>query len=197
MKLAATLLSLFVIPASEAGEMAPPALDGAVEELRQAVGRWNVTTTRFQDNGAVAGVASGICQFDWVVPDRVLAGRSSIPDWKQSAALLFYLNERKSTIEMASVDADGQLTVMAGAAGADTRATASVKLADGRRMLQRYTRYAVGPDRFESRLETSYDGGRTWKPDLHQLYVRAPEERSDTGARLRYRKRPQPYVPLT
>lgn len=197
MKFAAAILSFFVLPLAEAAEMAPPALASAVQQLRQAVGQWEVTTTRYGANGIVAGIACGTWQFDWVVPDRVLAGRSSIPDWKQSAGILLYLNERRSTIEMASVGADGQLQVMAGPAGGDSRTTAAIALADGRRMLQRYTRYKVTTDRFESRIETSYDGGLNWKPGQHQLFVRAPAKREDSGARLRYRPRPQPYVPLT
>lgn len=89
MKLAAAVLSFLVIPISDAGEMAPRALASAVQQLRQAAGRWNVTTTRYAANGAVAAVATGTWSFDWVVPDRVLTGRAVIPDWNQSAGMLF------------------------------------------------------------------------------------------------------------
>jgi hypothetical protein len=197
MKRAAAILSFFVMPFAVAGELAPPAIQTAVQQLRQAAGRWTVTTTQYDSSGSVKAVASGTWQFDWVVPDRVLAGRASIPDWKQSTGILLYLNERRSTVEMATVGADGQLQVLAGAAGTDTRTSAAVALPDGRRMVKRYTRYRVEADRFESCLETSYDGGRSWQPGLHHLFVRAPEERPDSGAKLRYRKRSRPYVPLT
>ena len=197
MKFAAAILSLFVLPFAEAAEMAPPALASAVQQLRQAAGRWNVTTTRYADNGAVAAVATGTWSFDWVVPDRVLSGKAVIPDWNQSAGMLFYLNERLITLEMAQVGADGQLLVMSGPAGAETRTTTSIALPDGRRMLQRHTRFGVTADRFESRMETSYDGGASWKPGYHQLFVRAPAPRPDSGTRLQHRTRLQPYVPLT
>ncbi len=59
MKLAATVLSFFVLPLAEAGQMPPPALECAVKQLRQAVGDWKVTTTQYGDDGAVARVASG------------------------------------------------------------------------------------------------------------------------------------------
>ncbi len=197
MKLAAAILSFLILPLAEAGEMAPPALASAVQQLRQAAGQWNVTTTRYGADGAVTGVATGTWSFDWVVPDRVLSGRAVIPDWNQSAGMLFYLNERMFTLEMAQVDADGQLLVMSGAAGTETRSTASVALADGRRMLQRQTRRGVTADRFESKVEVSYDGGTSWRPGYHQVFVRAPAVRRDSGARLQHRTRPQPYVPLT
>lgn len=197
MKLAAAVLAFFCLTTAEAGEMAPPALASAVQQLRQAAGRWNVTTTRYAENGAVAAVATGTWSFDWVVPDRVLTGRAVIPDWNQSAGMLFYLNERMYTLEMAQVGADGQLIVMTGPAGAETRTTDAIALPDGRHVVQRHTRYGVTADRFEAKLETSYDGGQSWKPGYHQLFVRAPASRPDSGTRMQHRTRPQPYVPLT
>jgi hypothetical protein len=197
MKLATAVLSFLVIPIAHAGGYVPSSLDSAVKQLRQVAGRWNVTTTRFADNGAVAAVATGTWSFDWVVPDRVLSGRLAIPDWNQSAGMLFYLNERHFTLEMAQVGSDGQLLVMSGPVGAESRTTAPVALPDGRRMLQRHTRYGVTADRFESRVETSYDGGASWKPGFHQLFVRAPAKPAGSGARMHHRTRPQPYVPLT
>ncbi len=197
MKFATVILSFFVLPLAEGAEMAPPSLASAVQQLRQAAGHWNVTTTRYGENGAVAGVASGTWHFDWVVPDRVLSGRAVIPDWKQTAGMLFYVNERLSTLEMASVDSDGQLLVLSGPAGAEIRTSSAIALPDGRRMLQRHTRYGFKSDRFESRMEKSYDGGTSWKLGHHQLFVRAPVNRAESGDRMRHRTRPQPYVPLT
>jgi hypothetical protein len=197
MKRALIALSFLLLPAAAANALNTPTLDAAVGQLRQAAGRWNVTTTRYADNGAVAAVATGTWSFDWVVPDRVLSGRSAIPDWNQSAGMLFYLNERIFTLEMAQVGADGQLVVMTGAAGTETRTTAPVVLADGRRKLQRPTRYGLSADRFEARMETSYDGGQSWKLGYHQLFVRAPAKAPDSGTRMQHRTRPQPYVPLT
>jgi len=197
MRLPAFLLSFLVLPAAGAAELAPPALATAVQQLRQAAGRWNVTTTRYADNGAVAAVATGTWSFDWVVPDRVLTGRAVIPDWNQSAGMLFYLNQRMYTLEMAQVGADGQLLVMTGAAGTETRTTEEIPLPDGRHMMQRHTRFKVTPNRFEAKLETSYDGGQSWKPGMHQLFVRQPAGRPDSATGMQHRTRPQPYVPLT
>jgi hypothetical protein len=196
MKRALIALSFLLLPVA-AQALDTPRLDAAVEQLRQAAGRWNVTTTRYADNGAVAAVATGTWSFDWVVPDRVLSGRSTIPDWNQSAGMLFYLNERVFTLEMAQVGADGQLVVMKGRVGTETRTTAPVALPDGRKVVQRHTRYGIGRDRFEAKMETSYDGGQSWKLGYHQLFVRAPAKVPDSGARMQHRTRPQPYVPLT
>ena len=197
MKLATAVLSFFVMPLAQASEILPPGLEGAVQQLRQAAGRWNVTTTRFAENGAVAAVATGTWTFDWIVPDRVLSGRSAIPDWNQSAAVLYYLNERMETLELAQVGSDGQLLVMSGPAGAESRTSSPVALPDGRRMMQRHTRYDVSADRFEARVERSFDGGASWKPGYHQVFVRAPAKEPRSDVRMHHRTRPQPYVPLT
>jgi len=167
-----------------------------VQQLRHSVGLWDVTTTQYDDKGGVARVGSGTYRFDWVVPDRVLTGRADMPEWKQSAGMLFYVNPERSTIEMTSVGPDGELVVMTGPAGGETRTTAPADFADGGRLQLRFTRFNVSPDGFESRIEASIDGGASWRPDSHQLFRRAAAGRADTGARLRYRK-PQNYVPLT
>ncbi|MGH8204726.1 MAG: hypothetical protein ACREST_08965, partial [Steroidobacteraceae bacterium] len=131
MKCVAALLSLLALPFAEASETAPIGFEPAVQQLRSAVGLWDVQTTQYADDGAVARVACGSYRFDWVVPDRVLAGRSEIPDWKQASGILFYVNERRSTIEMASVGADGHLWVMTGPAGGETRTTSPTPTSDG------------------------------------------------------------------
>ena len=194
---AAAVLSLLAMPFAEASESPPSQLAAAVAQLRQAVGLWDVTTTQYGEDGKVAGVAAGTYRFDWIVPDRVLAGRSDIPQMKQTSGILFYVNERRSTIEMASVGADGHLWVMTGPAGGETRTTAPTPLADGGNMQLRFTRFAVAPDRFESRMEVSLDGGESWKPGNHQLFVRAGDNRGGSMGGLRYRKPKQNYIPLT
>jgi hypothetical protein len=193
----AALLSFLVLPFAEASETAPLGFDSAVQQLRSAVGLWDVETTQYADDGAVARVACGTYRFDWVVPDRVLAGRSDIPDWKQASGILFYVNERRSTIEMASVGEDGHLWVMSGPAGGETRTTPLTPLADGSTMQLRFTRFNVTTDRFESRMELSTDGGTSWKSGNHQVFRRAAPASTTSAGGLKYRRRPQPYVPLT
>ena len=164
------------MPFAQASETAPLGSDTAVQQLRSAVGLWDVETTQFADDGAVARVACGTYRFDWVVPDRVLSGRAEIPDWKQASGILFYVNERRSAIEMASVGADGELQVM------------------------RVTRFNVSPDRLEARMDVSTDGGISWKPGHHQVFRRAaagappqPAGSSTGGARSpTYRSRSTP-----
>jgi hypothetical protein len=197
MKRFAALLSFFVLPLADATETAPIGFDSAVQQLRSAVGAWEVKTTQYGDDGAVARVACGTYKFDWIVPDRVLAGRSDIPDWKQASGILFYVNERRSTIEMASVGADGMLWVMAGPAGSETRTTPPMPAAGGGTMQLRFTRFNVTPDRFESRMEVSTDGGSSWKPGNHQVFSRAVAAGGSSAGGLCYRKPARNYVPLT
>jgi hypothetical protein len=197
MKRIAALLSFLALPIAGATETAPIGFDSAVQQLRSAVGAWEVETTQYGDDGAVARVACGTYKFDWIVPDRVLAGRSDIPDWKQASGILFYVNERRSTIEMASVGADGHLWVMTGPAGGETRTTPPVATSGGGTMQLRFTRFNVTPDRFESRMEVSTDGGASWKPGNHQVFSRAVTAGGSSTGGLRYRKPARNYVPLT
>lgn len=197
MKRAAALLAFLVLPSAEASETPPLGFPAAVEQLRAAVGLWDVETTQFGDDGAVARVNCGTYRFEWVVLDRVLAGRSDIPDLKQASGILFYVNERRSTIEMASVGADGHIWVMTGPAGGETRTTPPVAMSDGSKMQLRFTRFNVMPNRFESRMEVSMDGGGNWKPGNHQVFKRAAADSSGSAGGLRYKRRQQPYVPLT
>ncbi len=43
---------------------------------------------------------------------------------------------------------------------------------DGSTIRLRFTRFNVTRDRFESKVEVSPEGGRTWAPGNHQVFVR-------------------------
>ena len=154
---------------------APPkqeALDKAVRQLRETHGSWNVTTEFFKRDGSIGVTAAGAYSFDWVVEDRVLKGESDIPELASKSGILFYVNETKGLIEMASVGKDGHLWVMTGAAGDEVRTTPDTPTPDGKTVRLRFTRYNVTADRFESKMEFSHDGGLSWTQGNHQVFVR-------------------------
>ncbi len=158
---------------------APPALaddprpeNPAVQQLRHAHGAWDATTEFISPDGAVARSVEGSYEFDWVVPDRVLIGRSEIPELGLSSGILFFYSETADTITMTSVGGDGQLWVMSGPADSEVRATPPTPQADGSTIELRFTRYNVEPDRFESKMEYSSDGGATWTQGNHQVFRR-------------------------
>lgn len=72
-------------------------LQHSIEQLRTTVGHWNVTTDLLNPDGSVAKSVNGTYEFSWVVPDRVVSGRSEIPELKQASAILFYVNETRKT----------------------------------------------------------------------------------------------------
>lgn len=153
----------------------------SVEELRGAIGRWNVTTEFFGADGAVARTVEGTYEFAWIVPDRVVAGRSAQPTLGQASGILFYLNTAGGLIEMVSVGPDGRLWIMTGPLGGDRRSSREYKDSGGGTRQLRFTRFNVSTDRFESRMEYTEDGGGSWKPGNHQVFRRAaatgePEE---------------------
>jgi hypothetical protein len=177
--IACAALSVVHAAAALAADEAPvkPALSAAlqksVDELRHARGEWRVVTEFLNPDGTVARAVEGTYRFAWIVPDRVLSGASEIPELQIKSGILFYVNERKSEIEMVSVGQDGHLWVMTGAAGGDTRMTPVTPQAEGPAIQLRFTRFNVTPDRFESKMEISPDAGKTWRPGNHQVFARA------------------------
>lgn len=144
----------------------------AVEQLRHIVGEWDVTTTFYRDDGSSAGAFDGTYAFEWVMPDRIVKGMSKIPAFGGASGLLFYVRESTGEVEMVSVGPDGQLWTMTGPVDGETRQTPIVDMPDGRTLELRFTRFNVTPDRFESRMDRSTDGGETWVQGNHQLFVR-------------------------
>jgi hypothetical protein len=102
-------------------------LQVSIEQLRTSIGRWDVVTEFLNEDGSIARSATGTYEFTWVVPDRVVSGKSEIPELKQASGILFYVNARMRLIEMVSVGADGRLWIMTGPLGGETRTTGAVR----------------------------------------------------------------------
>lgn len=169
----AALVLAFASATHAGAPPASPALRHSVEQLRASIGRWNVTTEFLRPDGSVAKTVEGTYAFSWVVPDRVVAGRSDIPELRQSSGLLFYVNESQATIEMASVGGDGKLWVMTGPLGGEVRTTPPYRTTAGGVGRLRFTRFKVAEGAFESRMEYTEDDGKTWTPGNHQTFRRA------------------------
>jgi len=169
----AIFICLTAVNAGEPQSNAQAALEHSVRQLRDTHGSWNVTTQFLNADGSVAKQAAGTYVFEWVVEDRLLAGVSDMPELGNKSGILFYVNDQKGLIEMASVGKDGHLWVMTGPAGEETRVTPDTPMSDGSTMKLRFTRYNIMPNRFESRMEFSRDGGLTWTPGNHQVFLRS------------------------
>lgn len=143
------------------------------DELRRSVGSWNTTTEFLNPDGTIARSAQGTYSFRWVVEDRILSGESAIPELGMKSGILFYINEARRVIEMASVGTDGRLWVMTGPMGGASRTTPPFATAGGGEAQLRFTTFNVTLDRFESRMEYTEDGGKTWLPGNHQVFVRS------------------------
>jgi hypothetical protein len=147
-------------------------LPRGVEQLRHVHGEWNVTTEFLNPDGTVARSVEGTYTFRWVVPDRVISGESRIPSLNQASGILFYVSEARGVTEMTTVGTDGRLWVMTGPIDGEVRTTPPTRMDDGTTMELRFTRYNVAANTFESKMEYSTDGGRTWRPGNHQLFRR-------------------------
>ncbi len=154
------------------------AMQRSVDELRSSIGRWEVVTDFLNEDGSVSKSATGSYEFSWIVPDRVVAGKNEIPELKQSSGILFFINASKRSIEMVSVGADGNLWIMTGPLGGDQRLSQEFKTAAGGSGRLRFTRSHVSTNAFESRMEFTEDGGKTWKPGNHQRFRRAGDKPS-------------------
>ncbi len=144
----------------------------ALEQLRHVIGTWDVSTEFLSPDGSVARAVDGSYEFEWVIPDRLARGISRIPTQEQVSAILFYLRPAKREIEMVSVGKDGDLWVMTGKDNEEVRVTPDRTMSDGSNMRLRFTRYDVQPDRFQSKMEYSTDGGAKWTQGNRQTFVR-------------------------
>ena len=169
------LVALLACAPALAAQAAPDsaALQRSVDELRRTVGRWDVTTKFLAPDGSVARSVTGTYQFGWVVPNRVVLGKSDIPEMQQVSGILFYVSEAKQVIEMVAVGGDGNLWVMTGPLGGSTRYSQEYTARDGGTGQLRFTTFNVTPDAFESKMEYTSDGGKTWTQGNHQQFVRA------------------------
>lgn len=177
---AAGLAAVFAAVFAAAPASAQPAPDDppspiAVEQLRHAIGLWDVTTEFIGPDGGVQGRADGQYRFGWVMPDRIVQGMSTIPAWNQASGLLFFVRPATDEIEMVSVGADGRVWRMVGPESGETRTTPNVTMSDGSTVMLRFTRHDVSADSFRSRMEISNDGGRTWRLGNRQHFTRANE----------------------
>ena len=145
----------------------------AVDQLRHVIGDWDVATTFFKLDGSEAGTYAGSYTFSWVMEDKIVQGISTIPQFALASGMLLYLRDSTGEIEMVSVGPDGQLWVMTGKQDSETRETPVVEMPDGSTLKLRFTRYNVTEDKFESRMERSFDGGQTWSAGNHQVFKRA------------------------
>lgn len=148
-------------------------LQHSIEQLRSVVGQWSVETEFLKPDGTVSKSVAGTYEFSWVVADKLVSGRSEIPELKQISAILFYINETARTIEMTSVGGDGRLWIMTGPLGHEIRTTKEFQTDSGGKGMLRFTRFNVSADSFESKMEYTEDDGVTWKPGNHQLFRRS------------------------
>lgn len=154
------------------------AMESSKEELRHSIGRWDVVTDILKEDGSIMASTKGTYEFYWIVPDHVAAGKSETESMSLASGILFYIKEKEGEIEMTSVGTGGKLWIMTGPLGGNVRSTPEYKDPAGGTLRLRFTRYNVKPDSFESKMEVTRDGGKTWKPGNHQRFVRAAQTES-------------------
>jgi len=171
--LTCVLTSVLCTAVADDSSLGGEALQNSVDQLRNAIGRWDVETEFIGEDGEVSRRVDGTYTFEWVVQDRVVSGRSEIPELQQAAGILFYVRESSEEIEMVSVGADGRLWIMTGPLGDETRTTREFDTRDGGKGQLRFTRFNISDDAFESRMDYTTDGGQTWAQGNHQQFKRA------------------------
>ncbi|MFQ5527709.1 MAG: hypothetical protein ACE5GX_15795 [Thermoanaerobaculia bacterium] len=91
-----------------------PELHAGIAQLRHDAGTWKVVTEFLAPAGSVRRSVEGTYTFEWVVPDRVLVGRTESPELGPGSGLLYYLKESTNTLEQVSVSAGGHLWILSG-----------------------------------------------------------------------------------
>lgn len=158
--------------ANEILAVVPPPVTADVQQLRHAIGTWDVETDYIGPDENIVGTVNGVYNFRWVIPDKIASGTSVQPELNQTSAILFFLRPKTNEIEMTSVGADGYLWRMIGPADGEIRTTPDMKMDDGSNMMLRFTRHSVTPDSFGSTMEISSDGGATWHAGNRQRFRR-------------------------
>ncbi len=153
-------------------------LEQSIKQLRDSIGVWSVTTETIRPDGTVGNTLNGTYEFEWVIPDRVISGKSQIPELNQISAILFYIDRNAGKIEMVSVSGDGKLWIMSGALGEETRTTQEYETRNGQKSKMRFTRYNISHDKFESKMEYTSDNGKTWTLGNHQVFTRMKKSKS-------------------
>jgi hypothetical protein len=169
----ALLAALPSVLQSPSSQVSTAAIAKGVEQLRHVIGKWDVKTSFMNPDGTTAETVDGTYEFEWVVKDRVVSGKSDVPKKQMASAFMMYLHTRKSLIEMCSVGADGHLWVMTGPIDGDARTTPDTKMSDGSLVRLRFTRFNVKQDSFESKMESSVDQGTTWSLGNRQQFRRS------------------------
>ena len=151
------------------------AMAASIAELSQVIGTWDVTTRFFNSEGETTQSVQQTYTFSWVIPNQLVQGQSHTPAWKQTSAILFFIDQEAPAMEMVSVGVDGKLWRMRGPLGGNQRFSQSFTNTSGDTAQLRFTRSLVTPNGFESRMYISTDGGNSWLPGNHQVFIRRSE----------------------
>ncbi len=174
----AAFLCLFVAGSPQASALTSDDRDvdrpvaPAIEQLRHIVGHWEVETDFFGSDSEILGTYSGTYVFRWVVKDKIVSGHSQLPQLQQKNALLFFHRPETRELEMISVGLDGRPWRMIGPDDSEIRTTPNTTMPDGKQLILRFTRHSVKKDSFQSIMESSTDGGKTWQLGNRQRFRR-------------------------
>ena len=144
----------------------------AIEQLRHIVGNWKVETDFFGPDSKLLGTYTGRYEFRWVVEDKIVSGHSELPQLQQKSAILFFHRLNTREVEMISVGSDGRPWRMIGPDDSEVRTTANTPMPNGTKLMLRFTRHNIEQDSFQSTMESSDDGGKTWHLGNRQRFKR-------------------------
>ncbi len=147
----------------------------AARRLEAIVGSWDSTWQWLGPDGEVVRTLVGTEEASWAIEGRVVLLATAVPEVGSESRSLMYYSEIDERFHLVSVDARGDLWLLSGGLEAYVITSEPKPQPDGSELTIRFTHDESDPDRFTAVMETSNDGGRTWRKAVHQELVRRKE----------------------
>lgn len=161
---------LWRLQPQEAGrgrEVSPAVMD----YLTSLLGRWEARTTLYDAWGNVERELVGGFTEEKLVENHLNLHTSHLPDSRVNKAFRF-VNPMENKAYLIDVTADGNWWVVSGNVGDSVQQSLERELADGRRVILRFTHANVRDGSFEALMHRSFDGGEAWQLRSHTYYRR-------------------------
>lgn len=144
--------------------------DEAKERLDHIVGKWEFRTDYLDRNGGVRRSIEGVEEAEYAIDGRVVE-LTTVVNGSVSKGWLFY-DIAQESFRLVSVDGQGNLWNFSGGLDAYVITSQPRRQANGRELTLRFTHSEITEDSFVAVMETSIDGGASWRTQSKQYLTR-------------------------
>jgi len=149
-----------------------PLPDEAKRRLEGILGTWDSTWQRLNPQGEVVRTWEGTEEGSWAIEGRVVLLSTEVPSQNSRSRGFLYYSEADGLFHLTSVDSRGDLWLLSGALDEYVITSEPKPQRNGMELTIRFTHHETDADHFSSVMETSVDGGETWRRAVLQDLVR-------------------------